>query len=243
MQGAWEAAFDDFFIRLLPWQSTYSGKGNGREALHRIPGTYASTVTVTESQIAPRLKLKLLPILVTAVLGYGLPYTAGYGAFFCSKIFHTPSPYGPTLPWLYSQHALQCLLALIVIAVLKFKRVPADYGLHWPRGKTYIGSAILWGIGFGVLMTIVDYVPQLLAHIKPIPGFPHTPSNIAHRPLQHELGGHYCRTDLRAVTREQFRYTQLAGSIGPAVLRLRTWRSLCLLAGKIEERCRTDHRP
>ncbi|HTB88850.1 MAG TPA: CPBP family intramembrane glutamic endopeptidase [Steroidobacteraceae bacterium] len=127
---------------------------------------------------SPRFKLRFLPIFVTAVLGYGVPYVAGYGAFYCSKLFNTPSPHGPTLPWLFSQHALQLMLALIVIAVLKFKLVPADYGLHWPRGKTYIGPAILWGIGFGILMTIVDYVPQLLAHTKPAANFPHTPGNI-----------------------------------------------------------------
>ncbi|MEO7208278.1 MAG: hypothetical protein ABI356_01660 [Steroidobacteraceae bacterium] len=37
----------------------------------------------------------------------------------------------------------QLLVALIVIAVLKFRFVPADYGLHWPRGKSYVWSAIL----------------------------------------------------------------------------------------------------
>ena len=109
------------------------------------------------SQIEPRFKLKVLPILVTAALGYGVPYLAGYGAFYSSKIFGTPSPYGPTLGWLYMQHAFQLLLALIVIGVLKFRLVPADYGLHWPQGKSYIWPAILWGGFFGVLMTVVDY--------------------------------------------------------------------------------------
>jgi len=65
---------------------------------------------------------------------------------------------------LYSQHAFQLLAALIVIADLKFRLVPADCGLHLPRGKSYIWPAILWGTFFGVLMTAVDYAPQLLAH-------------------------------------------------------------------------------
>jgi hypothetical protein len=135
-------------------------------------------MTVTETPIEPRFRLKLVPLLVTAALGYAVPYIAAYGAFYSSKIFHTPSPRGPLLPWLYMQHGLQLLLALIVIAVLKFRLVPADYGLHWPRGKSYIVPAILWGTFFGVLMTIVDYAPQLLAHTKPDPGFPLTPGNI-----------------------------------------------------------------
>jgi len=135
-------------------------------------------MTVPELPTEPRFRLKLIPILVTVALGYGVPYLAGFAAFCSSRIFDTPSPHGPTLPWLYIQHGFQLLLALIVIAVLKFRFVPADYCLHWPPGKTYIWPAILWGSFFGVLMTLVDYAPQLLAHTKPNPSFPLTPGNI-----------------------------------------------------------------
>ncbi|MGA7712982.1 MAG: CPBP family intramembrane glutamic endopeptidase [Rhizomicrobium sp.] len=135
-------------------------------------------MTIAESKAEPRFRLKLIPILVTAALGFAVPYGAAYAAFYCSKIFHSASPTGPTLSWLYMQHGFQFLVALIVIAVLKFWLVPADYGLHWPRGKTYIWSAVLWGAFFGVLMTVVDYAPQLIAHTKPNPGFPLTPGNI-----------------------------------------------------------------
>ncbi len=55
-------------------------------------------------------------------------------------------------------------MALLVIAVLKYRLVPADYGLHWPRDKTYLWPAILWGVVFGALMTVVDYAPQIIAH-------------------------------------------------------------------------------
>jgi uncharacterized protein len=126
----------------------------------------------------PPFRLKPIPLLVTAALGFAVPGVAGYAAFVSSKIFHTPSPYGPVLPWLYMQHGLQLLLALVVIAILKHRLVPADYGLHWPRGKTYILPAVLWGVFFGVLMTAVDYAPQLIAHTRPDPGFPLTPGNI-----------------------------------------------------------------
>ncbi|MGH6878162.1 MAG: lysostaphin resistance A-like protein [Rhizomicrobium sp.] len=135
-------------------------------------------MTVTKSRDEPRFRLKLVPIAVTVALGFGVPFIGAWGAFISSKFFHTPSPHGPTLPWLYAQHAGQFLVALIAIAVLKFWLVPADYGLHWPRGKTYIRSAILWGIFFGVLMTAVDYAPQLIAHTRPDLGFPLTSGNI-----------------------------------------------------------------
>jgi uncharacterized protein len=132
----------------------------------------------TDSRTKTIFKLKAVPILVTAALGYEVPNIGGYLAFYSSKIFHTPSPHGPMLPWLYAQHAGQLLVGLIVITVLKFRLVPADYGLHWPRGKTYFWPAILWGTCFGVLMTVVDYAPQLIALSKPDPGFLLTPTNI-----------------------------------------------------------------
>ena len=135
-------------------------------------------MTAIDAPADVRFRLKPIPILVTAGLGYGVPYGAAYAAYVSSKFFGTPSPFGPLLPWLYAQHALQCLIALVLIAVLKFWLVPADYGLHWPRGRTYIWPAILWGAFFGVLMTVVDYAPNLIAHTRPDPGFPLTPANI-----------------------------------------------------------------
>jgi CAAX protease family protein len=107
-----------------------------------------------------------------------VPYLAAYAAYYCDKLFHTASPTGPLLPWLYVQHGFQLLVALVCIAILKYWLVPADYGLHWPRGKTYIWPAILWGAFFGILMTVVDYAPQLIAHTKPDAGFPLTPANV-----------------------------------------------------------------
>ena len=125
----------------------------------------------------PRFRLRLLPLLVVTALGFALPYAAAYLAYFSSRLLHTPSPEGALLPWLYMQHALQFLLALLAIAVMK-RLVPADYGLHWPRGRSYIRPAILWGAAFGVIMTLIDYAPQLLSHTQPDPGFALTASNV-----------------------------------------------------------------
>jgi uncharacterized protein len=127
---------------------------------------------------APRLRLRVLPLVTVTALGVGIPGLAAYLTFLSSKIFGTPSPHGLTLPWLYMQHAVQFLLALVAIGIVK-RYVPADYGLHWPRQKTYILPAVLWGALFGVIMTLVDYAPQLIAHHKPDPGFPLTVTNVA----------------------------------------------------------------
>jgi hypothetical protein len=126
----------------------------------------------------PRLRLKLIPLLVTAILGAGIPLGGAYLAHYAIKAFHLSIVPGANLGWLCLQHAGQLLLALIIIAALKYTVLPADYGLHWPRGKTYILPAILWGAFFGVLMTLVDYAPQIIAHTKPDPGFAHTQSNV-----------------------------------------------------------------
>jgi uncharacterized protein len=126
----------------------------------------------------PRLRLKLWPLVAVVALGVGVPYLGAVLAVLSSKLWHTPSQHGPTLPWLYMQHGLQLLVALPAIALLK-RLVPADYGLHWPRGKTYILPAIAWGTLFGILMTLVDYAPQLLAHSKPTLDYPLTTANVS----------------------------------------------------------------
>lgn len=126
----------------------------------------------------PRFRLKLIPLIVVAVLGYYVPVAGAYGAHYAIGIFHLPVVPGDNVGWLFLQHGFQLLVALIVIAILKHRELPADYGLHWPRGKTYIRPAILWGIFFGVLMTVVDYAPQLVTHTRPDAGYPLTPGNV-----------------------------------------------------------------
>lgn len=120
---------------------------------------------VTEPlEAAPRLRLKVVPLLVTAALGFAVPIAGAFMAAGVSRLLRLHVQIGANLTWLYLQHAGQLIVALLVIAILKYRFAPADYGLHWPRGKRYIGPAILWGIFFGILMTVVDYAPQILAH-------------------------------------------------------------------------------
>ena len=125
------------------------------------------------------MRFRLAPILITALLGFALPYLAALTAVFGARVLHLPPPppRGALLPWLYSQHGFQLLWALIAIAIAK-RFVPANYGLSWPREKTYIGAAILWGLLFGVLMTAVDYAPELIAHTKPHLDYPLTQKNV-----------------------------------------------------------------
>ncbi|HEX9138326.1 MAG TPA: CPBP family intramembrane glutamic endopeptidase [Steroidobacteraceae bacterium] len=126
----------------------------------------------------PKLRIRIVPIVLTILLGLGLPILAGLMALGAARILpFLPRGVQPQLPWLYSQHAFQLLLALVAIAVIK-RRVPADYGLHRPRGKTYVPEAILWGIAFGIIMTLVDYAPQILARVAPSLDYPLTMNNV-----------------------------------------------------------------
>jgi uncharacterized protein len=127
----------------------------------------------------PRFRFKLVPILVTVALGYAVPIGGAYLAHFAIRVLHLPVVPGFNLGWLYLQHGAQLLVALSAIAGLKYTVVPADYGLHWPHGKTYIWPALLWGTVFGVVMTLVDYAPQIVSHTKPDLGSGLTPSNLA----------------------------------------------------------------
>jgi len=124
------------------------------------------TAAIEQLEGTPRLRLKLIPLLVTVALAFGVPMAGALMASGVLRLLHVRWQPGANLPWLYAQHAGQLVVALLVIAILKYRLVPADYGLHWPRGKTYVRPAILWGVFFGLLMTVVDYAPQILMHAR-----------------------------------------------------------------------------
>jgi hypothetical protein len=125
-----------------------------------------------------RILCGFVAIVFVALLGLGLPIL---GALLSNSLSHffrlLPSGRGPTLPWLYSQHLSQTVLALVAIFIIK-RFVPFDAGLRWPPEKTYIRPAILWGAFFGVLMTTVDYAPDLIAHRPMNLGFAITIPNV-----------------------------------------------------------------
>lgn len=127
---------------------------------------------------SPPFRLKVIPLLATAALGYFVPKFGAYLAEFVIRTAHLNITPGGNVGWLYAQHAGQLVVSLLAIFGLKTWLVPADYGLHWPKGKTYIWQAILWGTAFGLIMTVVDYFPKILSGRRPGIGFPLTRANI-----------------------------------------------------------------
>lgn len=124
---------------------------------------------------APRFRLRPVPLLVTLVLAVGIPFLA---AGITNRFLGKAALHDGLLAWLYVHHAFQLVLALAAIAVVR-RFVPADYGLHMPRGRSYVGPALLWGLAFGVLMLLVDYAPQLRAGTAPRLDYPLTTATVA----------------------------------------------------------------
>ena len=71
------------------------------------------------------------------------------------------------------------MLLIAVALIAWFSRGNfSEYGLEWPKHKHYVPSALLWGAAFGLLMTVVDYFPQILRHIPPGDNLALTPRSI-----------------------------------------------------------------
>jgi membrane protease YdiL (CAAX protease family) len=72
------------------------------------------------------------------------------------------------MPWLagYTSETGFLIGSLICIGFLSKGRF-GEFGLRLPRGKSYLKTAFLWGVFFGLLMVVVDHLPNLIAHVPP----------------------------------------------------------------------------
>lgn len=121
---------------------------------------------MTSAVVEPRFRLKFRPLLVTVVLGIALTMGSSVIAALLFRALHYPSPKKSLLTFLYVQHALQLLFALLGIAILKRRFAPADYGLHWPRGKGYFLAAILWGLLLATTVNAAGSWLDVYLHLK-----------------------------------------------------------------------------
>jgi hypothetical protein len=124
-------------------------------------------------------KFRIWPILLTLLTAIVILALSGITVELVGHFAHLPDR--PEMPWIALSYQHTALLIYTLIAIALFKIfLRRDYGLHRPEGKSYAGAAILWGLFFGVLMTAVDYWPQILAHKPPSDQpYPLTPLNIA----------------------------------------------------------------
>jgi hypothetical protein len=132
---------------------------------------------MSDTQTQPHFHFRIVPFIVAVLLAFGLPYVA-------SEVVDTARHYSHIVPgfadmprWIYAQHTVWLFLALASIAIAK-RVVPADYALHMPERKSFVLSAIFWGLIFGVLMAAIDYAPNVLTYTAPKLGYPPTAGNV-----------------------------------------------------------------
>lgn len=112
------------------------------------------------------LKLKVWPFLVLLGLFIVITFAAGGAEALALKFL--PADQVKAMPWmmLFPHHAGMLIAGLILIAIFSRGRL-RDYGLRMPAGKSYVAAALAWGLAFGVIMTVVDHLPSLLARTPP----------------------------------------------------------------------------
>lgn len=110
-----------------------------------------------------RLKIGFRPVLATIGLGGLVILPSGVVYFFFSN---GKGGSTTTVEFLIANHTVMLLIALALMAWLSRGKF-GEWGLKWPAQKRYAGAALAWGAAFGVLMTGVDYLPQILRHTAP----------------------------------------------------------------------------
>ncbi|HTT96830.1 MAG TPA: CPBP family intramembrane glutamic endopeptidase [Rhizomicrobium sp.] len=118
------------------------------------------------SDAKARFHFRPVPILVAVLLTFGLPYVAQEVVDTARHYSHLVPGFADRLGWLTAHHTVLLILGLISIGIAKLI-VPADYGLDLQDERSYVAVAFLWGIIFGVLLTLVEVGPSLLAHVAP----------------------------------------------------------------------------
>lgn len=112
------------------------------------------------------VRVRVWPFLATLGLGFLVLLPVGFvNGWVTQRLGMDRSM---AVPWLahYVDHAVMLVIASVLIVWLSKGHI-SQYGLQWPKSKSYVIPAIAWGAFFGVLMTMVDYLPEILAHTPP----------------------------------------------------------------------------
>jgi uncharacterized protein len=119
------------------------------------------------------LQIRLWPILATIGLILLVILPGGYLFYWLADHLQ-----GAETAWLLvANHTVMLLIALVLIAWFSRGNF-SEYGLAWPKSRSYALSALLWGAAFGLLMTAIDYFPQILRHVPPPNHLALTPRSI-----------------------------------------------------------------
>ncbi len=139
---------------------------------HYLVGSASSLLSISGLCVTVRA--------VLATIGLGLLVLMSNGAATIWMIRHMGIARSESIPPLVGavNHTAMLATALLLIAWIGKGRF-SDYGLRWPKGKGYVVAAIAWGAFFGIFMTAVDYLPQILRRLPPPGHLLLAPANIA----------------------------------------------------------------
>lgn len=111
-------------------------------------------------------RLKAAPIAIAVLAGLAMLFLAMAAIEFVKLMVKLPER--PQMPWILDSyyHVVYAVLALVVIAWMR-RRHPEGFGLGRPEEESFAGEALRWGVFFGIVMVVVDYLPQILALSRP----------------------------------------------------------------------------
>jgi hypothetical protein len=116
-------------------------------------------------RIAMPYSWRVAGVAFVIAIGIGIPYPSGYLARATLRLAHTDAQAHRWI-FLHLAELYQLLFALILIQILR-RTLRLDFGLRLPKKKSYFMAAAVWGVIAGVVMTLVDYAPQIATHTAP----------------------------------------------------------------------------
>jgi membrane protease YdiL (CAAX protease family) len=124
-------------------------------------------------------KLRVWPILLVVVICLSIlaaSFTAGWAI-----LVHVDASLTKRFwPLLSIAELFELLFALVGISIARRYLPNADFGVRWPRGKTLVGKAVVWGIAFAAIMLLSDHGANLVHRWAP-EAPDHSPIDVAGR--------------------------------------------------------------
>jgi len=126
----------------------------------------ALQMAATQPTLSSLPPLKLWPIIAAVgLLAFALVVD---GAVIAVTLHFIGQPTFKAMPWtvLYFGHTGMLLAALLCIALLGHGRF-REFGFKAPADNLYIYAALLFGVLFGIVMTVADYAHNIMVHLPP----------------------------------------------------------------------------
>jgi hypothetical protein len=106
-------------------------------------------------------KLRVWPILLVAAIG-ALIILGSFAAATAIELHVDARLMARQWPFVTVLELFYLIFSLIGISIARRRLPNADFAVRWPRGKTLIGKALVWGIAFGAIMLLVDHGARLM---------------------------------------------------------------------------------